>query len=146
MTSLTLTIWTALDSHLRTIWRSALMARLRGALLALTGGASFVALATYHADDPSLNTAGHATVQNALGHFGAVISDIGQQSIGLAAWPASALMVYFGLLRTFHHDPDQTRVQLRINGLYAALVILAFSAAIAPIMTSNDPVLAQSFG
>ncbi len=146
MTSLTLTIWTALDSHLRAIWRSALMARLRGAFLALTGAASFVALATYHADDPSLNTAGHATVQNALGHFGAIISDIGQQSIGLAAWPASALMVYFGLLRTFHQDPDQTRTQLRIHGLYATLFVLAFSGAIAPIMTSSDPILAQSYG
>jgi S-DNA-T family DNA segregation ATPase FtsK/SpoIIIE len=146
MSSLTMTVWNAFDAHMRAVWQSPLMARLRGAFTALAGFAGFVALATYHAEDASLNTAGHGDIQNALGSFGAMIADIGSQSIGLAAWPAAALMIYFGLLRTFHPDPDQTRLKLRIHALWATLFVLCLSAAIAPIMTSDDPVLRQSIG
>ncbi|HTM80127.1 DNA translocase FtsK [Asticcacaulis sp.] len=146
MSSLTMTVWNAFDTHMRAMWQSPLMARLRGAFTALAGFAGFVALATYHAEDASLNTAGHGEIHNALGSFGAMIADIGSQSIGLAAWPAAALMIYFGLLRTFHPDPDQTRLKLRIHALWATLFVLCLSAAIAPIMTSDDPVLRQSIG
>jgi S-DNA-T family DNA segregation ATPase FtsK/SpoIIIE len=146
MSSLTMTLWTAFDSHMRAIWQSPLMARLRGAFVALTGFAGFIALATYHPEDPSFNTVSHGEIHNALGSFGAVMADIGSQSLGLAAWPAAALMIYFGLLRTFHPDPDQTRLKLRLHALWAVLFVLALSAAIAPIMTSEDKVLAQSFG
>ena len=146
MTSLTLTVWTAFETHMSAIWRSPVMARMRGAFTALIGMASVVALATYHASDPSLNSVTHDAVRNALGGFGAMVSDLGIQSIGLAAWPAAALMVYFGLLRTFHHDPDQTRHRLRLHSLWALLFVLSLSAAVGPIMTSTDPVLAQSLG
>ena len=146
MSSLTMTVWNAVETHMRAMWQSPLMARLRGAFTALAGFSFFIALATYHAEDSSLNTAGHGDIQNALGSFGAMIADIGSQSIGLAAWPAAALMIYFGLLRTFHADPDQTRLKLRLHALWATLFVLALSAAIAPIMTSDDPVLKQSLG
>lgn len=122
------------------------MARLRGAFVTLTGVAGFVALATYRADDPSLNTVTHGRVHNALGGFGATMSDIGVQSLGLAAWPAAALMIWFGLQRIFQHDPDQTRRKLRLHALWATLFVLGLSAAIAPLMTSGDPVLQQSIG
>ncbi|MFT4074781.1 MAG: DNA translocase FtsK 4TM domain-containing protein [Asticcacaulis sp.] len=140
MSSLTLTVWNAFESRMRLVWQSPLMARLRGAFTALMGFAGFVALATYHAEDPSLNTAGHGDIHNALGSFGAMIADIGNQSIGLAAWPAAALMIYFGLLRTFQHDPDQTRLKLRLHALWSVLFVLSLAAAIAPILT--DPPLA----
>ncbi len=146
MSSLTLTIWTAFETRMRAVWQSVLMARMRGAFVALFGLATLIALATFHAGDPSLNTVSDAPVSNALGGFGAIIADIGSQSIGLAAWPAAALMVYFGLLRTFHHDPDQTRTALRIHGLYSVLFVLSLSGAIAPILTDSDPVTAQSLG
>ena len=146
MTSITLTVWNAFEAHMSAIWRSPVMARMRGAFTALTGMASVVALATYHPSDPSLNSITHDDVKNALGGFGAIVSDLGIQSIGLAAWPAAALMVYFGLLRTFHHDPDQTRHKLRLHSLWALLFVLSLSAAVGPIMTSTDPVLAQSVG
>ncbi|ESQ85642.1 cell division protein FtsK [Asticcacaulis sp. AC466] len=146
MSSLTMTVWNAFDTHMRAIWQSAIMARLRGAFVALAGFAGFVALATYHAEDPSFNTVGHGPIHNALGSFGAIIADIGSQSIGLAAWPAAALMIYFGLQRTFHPDPDQTRVKLRLHALWATLFVLALAAAIAPLMTSQDAVLGQSWG
>jgi S-DNA-T family DNA segregation ATPase FtsK/SpoIIIE len=151
MSSLTLTVWNAFESRMRLVWQSPLMARLRGAFTALIGFAGFIALATYHAEDPSLNTAGHGEIHNALGSFGATIADIGSQSIGLAAWPAAALMIYFGLLRTFQHDPDQTRLKLRLHALWATLFVLALSATIAPIMTDPqlagaDQALRQSLG
>ncbi|ESQ75856.1 cell division protein FtsK [Asticcacaulis sp. AC402] len=128
------------------VWRSAIIARLRGAFVTLTGLAWIVALATYNSADPSLNSVSHDPIRNALGGFGAIIADIGVQSIGLAAWPAAALMLWFGLQRTFHHDPDQTRKKLRLHALWATLFVLGFSAAIAPIMNSADPVLQQSIG
>jgi S-DNA-T family DNA segregation ATPase FtsK/SpoIIIE len=146
MSSLTLTVWTAVDTRMRAIWNSVVMARLRGAFLALFGGASLVAFATYHADDASLNTASHDGIHNAAGSFGASIADAAIQSLGLAAWPAGALMVYFGILRTFHHDPDQTRRALRLHSLWSVLFILSLAAALGPLMTSNDPALAQSLG
>ena len=146
MSSLTLSVWTAVDSRLRAIWNSAVMARLRGAFLALFGGSCLIAFATYRPDDASWNTASHDGVHNAVGSFGATIADAVIQSLGLAAWPAAALMVYFGILRTFHPDPDQTRRALRLHSLWSVLFILGLAAALAPLMTSNDPALAQSLG
>jgi S-DNA-T family DNA segregation ATPase FtsK/SpoIIIE len=146
MSSLTLSVWTAVDSRLRAIWNSAVMARLRGAFLALFGGSCLIAFATYHPDDASWNTASHDGVHNAVGSFGATVADAVIQSLGLAAWPAAALMVYFGILRTFHPDPDQTRRTLRLHSLWSVLFILGLAAALAPLMTSNDPALAQSLG
>ncbi|ESQ90573.1 cell division protein FtsK [Asticcacaulis sp. AC460] len=146
MSSLTMTVWNAFETHMSAVWRSAIIARLRGAFVALTGLAGFVALATYNPADPSLNSVGHEEVHNALGGFGAMIADLGVQSIGLAAWPAAALMVWFGLQRTFHHDPDQTRMKLRLHALWATLFVLGLSAAIGPVMNSADPVLQQSLG
>ena len=146
MSSLTLTIWTAFEAHMRAIWQSPIMARLRGACQAIAGLCALVALATYHADDPSLNTVSHAPVANALGHFGATLSDIIWQSLGLAGWPAAALVVYFGILRTFHHDPDQTRRALRLHALWSCLFVICLSAALGPLMTSTDAVMAQSLG
>ncbi|MDI7775796.1 DNA translocase FtsK [Asticcacaulis sp. EMRT-3] len=146
MATLTATLWTAFDTHLRAIWRSAPMARMRGAFITLAGAVGMVSLATYNADDPSLNTASSGEVHNALGYYGAIMADIAAQSLGLAAWPAAALMVYFGLQRTFHPDPDQTRGKLRLHALWAVLFVLALAAAIAPLNSGSDPVVARSFG
>ncbi|MGZ3306308.1 MAG: DNA translocase FtsK 4TM domain-containing protein, partial [Asticcacaulis sp.] len=146
MSSLTLTVWSAVDERLRAIWNSAVMARLRGAFLVLFGGVSLIAFATYNSGDPSLNTATSDPVRNAAGHFGATIADLSIQSLGLAAWPAGALMVYFGILRTFHPDPDQTRRILRLHSLWSVLFVLCLAAVLAPLMTSNDPAVARSLG
>ena len=146
MTSLTLTVWNAFDSRMRLIWRSAPVARMRGAFTALVGIAGLVAFATYSPDDPSLNTASHDAIHNVLGGFGATLADLGMQSVGLAAWPAAALMIWFGIRRVFHPDPDQTRIAMRFQALWALAFILALAAAFAPIATSTDPVLAQSVG
>ncbi len=90
MTSLTLTVWNAVDTRMRLVWRSTPMARMRGAFTALAGAASLVAFASYNPGDPSLNTATHEPVHNLLGGFGATIADFAVQSVGVAAWPAAA--------------------------------------------------------
>ncbi|MBP2159922.1 MULTISPECIES: DNA translocase FtsK [Asticcacaulis] len=146
MSSLTLDLWNIFENRMRAVWQSPLMARMRGAFVALGGLATLVALATYHPDDSSLNAVSHAPVRNALGRFGAIISDLSWQSIGLAAWPGAVLMVYFGTLRTFHHDPDQTRGAIRRHALFGILFLLALSAAFGPVLTTKDPIVAQSLG
>ncbi len=55
-------------------------------------------------------------------------------------------MIWFGTLRVFHPDPDQTRKVLRFQALWALLFVLALAAAFAPIVTGPDTVLAHSVG
>jgi DNA segregation ATPase FtsK/SpoIIIE, S-DNA-T family len=58
-----------------------------GLVLLLLSLLLFLALATYHASDPSLNTATDAaTARNWIGLFGAYISDLLLQSLGLTAF------------------------------------------------------------
>ena len=58
-----------------------------GMVLALVSLLLFLSLATYHASDPSLNTAtGPAAPHNWIGLFGAYISDLLLQSLGLTAF------------------------------------------------------------
>ncbi|HVN92060.1 MAG TPA: DNA translocase FtsK [Terracidiphilus sp.] len=58
-----------------------------GLVLLLVSLLLFLALATYHASDPSMNTATDAaTARNWVGLFGAYLSDILLQSLGLAAF------------------------------------------------------------
>ena len=58
-----------------------------GVMLALVSLLLFLALATYHASDPSLNTAtSSATARNWVGLFGAYLSDVLLQTLGLTAF------------------------------------------------------------
>jgi DNA segregation ATPase FtsK/SpoIIIE, S-DNA-T family len=58
-----------------------------GVMLVLVSLLLFLALATYHASDPSLNTAtGSATARNWVGLFGAYLSDVLLQTLGLTAF------------------------------------------------------------
>jgi DNA segregation ATPase FtsK/SpoIIIE, S-DNA-T family len=58
-----------------------------GVMLVLVSLLLFLALATYHASDPSLNTAtDSATARNWVGLFGAYLSDVLLQTLGLTAF------------------------------------------------------------
>jgi S-DNA-T family DNA segregation ATPase FtsK/SpoIIIE len=58
-----------------------------GTVLLLVSLLLFLALATYHASDPSLNTAtGTAAPRNWIGLFGAYLSDLLLQALGIAAF------------------------------------------------------------
>ena len=53
------------------------LAELAGAALFIAGAGAGAALVTFHAGDPSLNTASGDAVQNLLGRPGAVVADLG---------------------------------------------------------------------
>ena len=115
----------------RLAWLHPNTARLRGGLLAAFGVAVALALATYDAADPSLNAASAQSPKNVLGAPGAVIADIGMQSLGLVAGLGALLMVMFGLSRALSAEPDATRRALRIRALAACAGLLGLAALLA---------------
>jgi S-DNA-T family DNA segregation ATPase FtsK/SpoIIIE len=116
-------------------WTRPFTARLRGALLALAGGALVVAFATYNAADPSLNAATVRAPTNALGFTGAMLADLFVQSLGLAAWAAALLMVVFGVNRVADKDPNASRGTVRLR----AFVSLAGVVALAGVLAAPQP-------
>ncbi|MBC7166116.1 DNA translocase FtsK 4TM domain-containing protein [Phenylobacterium sp.] len=115
----------------RLAWLHPNTARLRGGVLAAFGVAVALALATYDAADPSLNAASAQSPKNVLGAPGAVIADIGMQSLGLVAGLGALLMVMFGLSRALSAEPDATRRALRIRALAACAGLLGLAALLA---------------
>jgi DNA segregation ATPase FtsK/SpoIIIE, S-DNA-T family len=99
-----------------------------GALLVLASFLLLLALLTYHAGDPSLDTAAALPPRNFLGRDGAVIADLLIQSVGLAAYlvPAALLGWAFGLL--LQHP--LRRLPRRLVLLLAALALGAAACAI----------------
>ena len=112
-------------------WTHPTTARLRGGVIAASGAALAVALATYNAADPSLNAASPFAAANALGGPGATAADIGIQSLGLAAGVAALLMVLFGLYRAVSARPDETRGQVRLRAAIGTLGLLALAGLLA---------------
>ncbi|MDO8913281.1 MAG: DNA translocase FtsK 4TM domain-containing protein [Phenylobacterium sp.] len=112
-------------------WTHPTTARLRGGVIAASGAAFAVALATYNAADPSLNAASPFAAANALGGPGATAADIGIQSLGLAAGVAALLMVLFGLYRAVSARPDETRGQVRLRAAIGTLGLLALAGLLA---------------
>ena len=112
-------------------WDHAAFARLRGGLVAAFGLVLIAAFASYHAADPSWNTAAAGPAHNLLGPTGAKLADAGIQSLGLAAWVAAALMVVSGLGRVSQRDPGATRGRLRLRALIGAIGVLALAGIMA---------------
>ncbi len=122
----------ALGLHIAGLaWTHPTTARLRGGVIAASGAAFAVALATYNAADPSLNAASPFVAANALGGPGATAADIGIQSLGLAAGVAALLMVLFGLYRAVSARPDETRGQVRLRAAVGTLGLLALAGLLA---------------
>jgi S-DNA-T family DNA segregation ATPase FtsK/SpoIIIE len=112
-------------------WTHPLSARFRGGAVTALGLASIAALASYHPEDPSWNTASAERARNLLGDFGAKLADLDLQSFGLAAWIMAALMVIFGLNRAAHREPHRARDGLRLRAAIGVLGILALSGVLA---------------
>jgi S-DNA-T family DNA segregation ATPase FtsK/SpoIIIE len=115
----------------RLVWAHPNTARLRGGLTAAAGVILAVAFATYNAADPSLNASGMQAPTNALGGAGAVIADIGVQSLGVAAGLLALLVVVLGLARVADPTPDAGRMRLRLRAVLGALGVLALAGALA---------------
>jgi hypothetical protein len=77
MQSLTASLWIALESYVRALWNTPIMARFRGAFTALFGVSSLISFLSYHADDPSLNVVSDSPVRNVLGRRLAIGSAYG---------------------------------------------------------------------
>jgi S-DNA-T family DNA segregation ATPase FtsK/SpoIIIE len=112
-------------------WDHPLSARLRGLVVAALGVCLILALATYHSDDPSWNTAADGQARNLLGLSGAKLADVGMQSLGLAAWVAAALMVVSGLGRIADGNPARGRLGVRLRAGLGVLGVLALAGLLA---------------
>ncbi|WP_091735925.1 FtsK/SpoIIIE family DNA translocase [Phenylobacterium immobile] len=122
----------ALVAHVvQLVWAHPATARARGVAVAAIGVCLAAACATYAPTDPSLNAASAASVSNILGPVGAVVADLGVQSLGLGAGVAAVLMVVLGLTRLATRQPDSGRGHLRARGLAGAAGVLALSGALA---------------
>jgi len=112
-------------------WSHPATARLRGGVTAAAGAALAIAFLTYNAADPSLNAASVAQPTNALGAPGAVMADIGVQSLGIASALAVLAIVVLGLCRAASSEPAAGRLHLRLRALAGAAGVLALAAALA---------------
>ncbi len=88
---------TFLPSNLKAFFRE-LAVRCGGLLLIACGGVTAAALATYNISDPSFNTASGLVPKNALGHFGACLSDLLWQYCGLAAVFLPLSLIAWGII------------------------------------------------
>ncbi len=120
----------------RTRWSPTLVARCGGAWLALLGLALAAMLVSYHAGDPSLDAAGPGAPANLLGSVGAMLADIGMQSLGLGAWAIALGFVVAGLSRAADDRPPPQRSHGRLRLLLGSLAIIAFTGAAA---AANPP-------
>jgi DNA segregation ATPase FtsK/SpoIIIE, S-DNA-T family len=122
----------ALVAHIAGLaWSHPGAARLRGGITAAAGAALAVAFATYNAADPSLNAASAVAPTNALGAAGAVLADLGVQSLGLACALLALTIIVLGLSRAASPHPDATRGQLRLRAAVGVAGTLALAAALA---------------
>ena len=115
----------------RALWDHDAACRFRGGVCAAAGAMGVAAFASYHADDPSWNTASSQAARNMLGSFGARLADTGMQSLGLAGWIAAVAMLVAGFSRALARDPRGWRSQLRLKSALAGLGVLLLAAALA---------------
>ncbi|MEQ9169883.1 MAG: DNA translocase FtsK 4TM domain-containing protein [Rhodospirillales bacterium] len=118
------------------------LAELTGAALIAAGAAGGTALFTFHAGDPSLNTATGAAVQNLLGRPGAVTADLGLQIFGVVAalLPLIALAWGWTLLR------QRALSGLTLRLLFLLIALVALTLAMAPLDRPETWPLATGLG
>ncbi|WP_374275647.1 DNA translocase FtsK [Brevundimonas sp.] len=127
----TASAWTARAwTGFRIVWSAPLMVRFRGAAQAAAAILALAALVSWNAADPSWNVASGAAATNWLGGFGAVISDLLYQSLGLAAWVALLLWLAFGAARALGGAVEGRLRPTPLKALIAALGVLALSGAL----------------
>ncbi len=105
------------------------LAEALGAGFAVLVVALALALSTYDAQDPSLNTASESAPANLLGAPGAFAADILVQTMGLAAWLLGPLALAWAWRLTSHVGLG--RVWLRIVAAPVALIAAALALAVA---------------
>ncbi|MDO8295239.1 MAG: DNA translocase FtsK 4TM domain-containing protein [Caulobacter sp.] len=127
-------------------WSRPLAVRLRGGIVAAFGAALIAAFASWNSADPSLNAATAAPATNLLGGAGALIADIGLQSLGLAAWGLALLMIVFGLTRVVEQDPGAARGPMRLRATLGLLAVFALAGALSGPTPPRSWALAGGLG
>ncbi len=122
----------ALVAHIAGLaWDHPGTARLRGGMVAAVGAGLAAAFVTYNPADPSLNAASSLAAANLLGAPGALIADLGVQSLGLACAFVALTVVVLGLCRAAAPDPHASRRHLRLRAVVGVAGVLALAAALA---------------
>ncbi|PZN98624.1 MAG: cell division protein FtsK, partial [Alphaproteobacteria bacterium] len=130
----------------RVIWDAPFMVRFRGVLLALLATLLVVALMSWNPADPSLNAASGQAATNWLGANGALFADIFMQSLGLAAWPATLIIVAFGLATAIGEAIQQRLKPTPLKALSAFAGVLLVSAALSALAPPAAWPLATGLG
>ncbi|WP_425990327.1 DNA translocase FtsK 4TM domain-containing protein [Brevundimonas sp. TWP2-3-2] len=128
------------------IWEAPFMVRFRGVLQALLATLLVVALVSWNPADPSLNAASSIAPTNWLGANGALFADLFMQSLGLAAWPAAALTVAFGLAAAIGDAIQQRLKPTPLKALAASGGVLSLSAALSALAAPTAWPLAAGLG
>jgi len=115
------------------LWDAPFVVRFRGVLQALLATLLVVALVSWNAADPSLNAASSSAATNWLGASGAIFADLFMQSLGLAAWPAAAMTIAFGLAAAIGDAIRQRLKPTPLKALSATGGVLALSAALSAL-------------
>jgi S-DNA-T family DNA segregation ATPase FtsK/SpoIIIE len=115
------------------LWDAPFVVRFRGVLQALLATLLVVALVSWNAADPSLNAASSSPATNWLGASGAIFADLFMQSLGLAAWPAAAMTIAFGLAAAIGDAIRQRLKPTPLKALSATGGVLALSAALSAL-------------
>ena len=105
------------------------LAEVLGAVLAALAVVLALALASYDAADPSLNTATASAPANLLGAPGAIAADLLVQTMGLAAWLIGVLAAAWAWRLTSHGGLG--RLWLRLGAAPLALISAALALAAA---------------
>jgi S-DNA-T family DNA segregation ATPase FtsK/SpoIIIE len=99
-----------------------------GSLLIVGACAAWASLATWSVHDPSLNNATRAVSRNLLGDWGAVIADLGMQSLGLAAIFLFLPLAAWGWHFVAHTTPNSRKWRLFAWPASALMLAAAFAA------------------
>jgi S-DNA-T family DNA segregation ATPase FtsK/SpoIIIE len=128
------------------LWDAPFVVRFRGVMQALLATLLIFALLSWNPADPSMNAASSTQVTNWLGANGAIFADLFMQSLGLAAWPAAALTVAFGLAAAIGDAIRQRLKPTPLRALTATGGVLALSAALSALAAPGAWPLAAGLG
>ncbi|CAN5152825.1 DNA translocase FtsK 4TM domain-containing protein [soil metagenome] len=130
----------------RVLWDAPFVVRFRGVLQALLAALLLVAMVSWNPADPSLNAASSTPATNWLGDNGALFADLVMQSLGLAAWPMTLLVIAFGLATAIGEAIQQRLKPTPLKALSASAGVLLVSAALSALAAPAAWPLATGLG
>ena len=133
-------------SSARILWDAPFVVRFRGVLQALLATLLLVALISWNPADPSLNAASSTAATNWLGGNGALFADLAMQSVGLAAWPMTVLLIAFGLATAIGEAIQQRLKPTPLKALSASAGVLLLSGALSALAAPAAWPLATGMG